>query len=256
MIDVLVVDDEPLMREIAQDYLEMEGDIMAKTASSAEEAIDLLTAWRYDAVICDYHLQGGSGVDLLRALRTKGDDIPFILFTGQGREEIEMQTFSYGPCYCVHKGTNQDEGLPELRRLIVEVAGSGLRSEKRRQREEHISAILSAQSEFDHDVEMDIPDDPLPEWMKSRRPIEGEVEEGGFLHVALPYFAAKPGRILESGARSDRVQVLDLSHRSPSGPGTAHRFTGGLKVVESEEGIMEASDLDQEPRNLRSLNRK
>ncbi|MHC1630477.1 MAG: response regulator, partial [Methanoculleaceae archaeon] len=45
----------------------------------------------FDAVVSDYKMPGIDGIELLRAVRNGGSDIPFIIFTGKGREEVVVE---------------------------------------------------------------------------------------------------------------------------------------------------------------------
>jgi CheY-like chemotaxis protein len=60
---VLVIDDEPTVRKMVSRLLDHVG-YQVRTAATAAEALDLVRADHFDAVICDLHLSGLSGVEL------------------------------------------------------------------------------------------------------------------------------------------------------------------------------------------------
>jgi signal transduction histidine kinase len=64
---VLVVDDDPMITELLSDYLREDG-INVLVVATAEQAKAALTSQPIRAVIADYHLEHGSGIDVLRAL--------------------------------------------------------------------------------------------------------------------------------------------------------------------------------------------
>ncbi|HEX3134373.1 MAG TPA: response regulator [Planctomycetota bacterium] len=64
---LLVVDDDPMITELLSDYLR-EDDINVLVMTNAEQAKIALTSQPIRAVIADYHLEHGSGIDVLRAL--------------------------------------------------------------------------------------------------------------------------------------------------------------------------------------------
>lgn len=83
----LVVDDDPVSQLVVQHVLIKEGWSVV-TASSMAEALDVIAAVDepLSIVICDYHMPGGSGLDLFEALRDRGIDAPFLLLTGIGEQ--------------------------------------------------------------------------------------------------------------------------------------------------------------------------
>jgi len=80
--------------------------ITVTSISSPEEAVRELEKDRYDCVISDYNMPRLDGLQLAKKIR-EISDIPILLYTGQGSEEIAEQAFSSGvDCY-VRKEANQ-----------------------------------------------------------------------------------------------------------------------------------------------------
>lgn len=77
---VLVVEDDPLVVRLVQRVL-TEAGYAVDVAQTLDAARDLVGA-DFDAVLLDIDLPGGSGLDLLRELRGRGDATPVLLFTG------------------------------------------------------------------------------------------------------------------------------------------------------------------------------
>jgi len=100
LLKVLHVDDSLDFAEICRAHLESEGEFKVELASSAAEALALIRAKSYDAIVSDYQMEGMDGIEFLRVVRNAGDRIPFILFTGKGREEVAMEALNNGAnCY-------------------------------------------------------------------------------------------------------------------------------------------------------------
>ncbi len=78
---VLVVDDEEMVRENLQAYLEDEG-FRVITASSAEEALDLLAYETPQASIIDMRLPGMSGNDFIVQAHALYPDLAYLVHTG------------------------------------------------------------------------------------------------------------------------------------------------------------------------------
>ena len=118
MIQILVVDDEPSLLEIAKAFLERKGGIKADTASSADDALTMMSERDYDAIVCDYMMPGMDGLELLKLLREQGNNIPFVLFTGRGREDVAMEALNSGADFYLQKGGDPKIHFAELANLI------------------------------------------------------------------------------------------------------------------------------------------
>ena len=57
----------------------------------------------YDLIISDYVMPEKDGLEFLIELRKKGNMIPFIIFTGKGREEVAIQALSLGTDHYINK---------------------------------------------------------------------------------------------------------------------------------------------------------
>lgn len=119
MIRAIVVDDEPSLLEIAKRFLESEDDIQVNTASTARQALEILHDASVDAVVSDYRMSDMNGLEFLKALRESDPDVPFILFTGHGREEVAMQALNFGADFYLQKGGDPRTQFAELRNMIT-----------------------------------------------------------------------------------------------------------------------------------------
>jgi len=113
-IRVLYVDDEPGLLEIGKLFLERKGGVCVSTNTSAQDAFNLLNTKNYDAIISDYQMPGMDGIEFLKLVRASGNTIPFIIFTGRGREEIVIQALNEGADFYLQKGGASEAQFAEL----------------------------------------------------------------------------------------------------------------------------------------------
>ncbi|RXK49279.1 hybrid sensor histidine kinase/response regulator [Halorientalis pallida] len=96
-INVLCVDDEPDVLELTASFLERENErIATTTTTSASDALGKLGREPVDCVVSDYQMPQMDGLTFLDRVRSEYDDLPFVLFTGKGSEEIASQAISRG----------------------------------------------------------------------------------------------------------------------------------------------------------------
>ncbi|PVX23571.1 MAG: hypothetical protein CW691_10250, partial [Candidatus Bathyarchaeum sp.] len=67
-----------------------------ETALSVDEALEKMKSSEFDVVVSDYKIPEKNGLDFLKTLRRNKNNIPFILFTGQGREEVAIKALNLG----------------------------------------------------------------------------------------------------------------------------------------------------------------
>ncbi|HPY61489.1 MAG TPA: response regulator, partial [Methanospirillum sp.] len=87
-LKILLVDDEEIVLKATCDYLVTCFGFDVDITESGELALTMLARTQYDAIIADYDMDEMSGLDLLSTIRKNGDQTPFIMFTGKGREEV------------------------------------------------------------------------------------------------------------------------------------------------------------------------
>ncbi|WP_440990483.1 ATP-binding protein [Haloarchaeobius baliensis] len=107
---VLHVDDEEEFTALTAELLERQSDrIGVVSATTADEALDLLERETIDCVVSDYEMSGTDGLELLAAVRERHEGLPFILFTGRGSEEIASEAISAGVTDYLRKGGGSDQ---------------------------------------------------------------------------------------------------------------------------------------------------
>jgi PAS domain S-box-containing protein len=114
MYSLLYVDDEPGLLEIGKLFLEQTGDFTVTCALSAKEALEKLKTMHFDAIVADYQMPGMDGIGLLKEVRALHGSIPYILFTGKGREEVVIAAINNGADFYLQKGGDPRAQFAEL----------------------------------------------------------------------------------------------------------------------------------------------
>jgi PAS domain S-box-containing protein len=109
ILHILHVDDDTDTLEITKRILEIEGNFEIDQAHNVDEALRKIEEQSYDAVISDYEMPQINGLQFLIKLREQMNEIPFVLFTGKGREEVIVKALNSGADSFINKN-----GSPEI----------------------------------------------------------------------------------------------------------------------------------------------
>lgn len=102
-IRVLHVDDEESFLKASKQILQMQGAFQVETASTVEEAMEKMKEREFEVIVSDYIMPEKSGLEFLKELRESGNKIPFVIFTGKGREEVAIQALNLGADLYINK---------------------------------------------------------------------------------------------------------------------------------------------------------
>jgi DNA-binding NtrC family response regulator len=115
---ILVVDDEELIRETLVEYLSQEG-FSVVACSSGEEALEQAGERRFDIALCDVHLPGLDGLELLDRLQRISPETFVLLITAYATVENAVEAFQRGAHDYLMKPILLDEVLSKIRRLLM-----------------------------------------------------------------------------------------------------------------------------------------
>ena len=113
---ILVVDDEPVQREMIGGFHKKQGfEVIA--ADSAERALELFRQDAFDLVLTDQKMAEMSGLELLQAVHTINAETPVILITAFGTIEAAVAALKHGAIDYLTKPLNLDELLYRIRQV-------------------------------------------------------------------------------------------------------------------------------------------
>ena len=114
MYKVLYVDDEPVLLEIVKIFLEKTKEFTIDVTTSVNDVIKSEKIKSYDAIVSDYQMPEMDGISFLKYVHTEFGDIPFIIFTGKGKEEVVIAALNNGADFYITKGSDPRFQFDEL----------------------------------------------------------------------------------------------------------------------------------------------
>ncbi len=126
-VKVLVADDGRDNREFIVDYILKPNGYVALIARDGQEAMELVRQHEPDIILLDLQMPRMNGLEVLDALKAEGRDVPVILMTFHGSEEIAIEVYRKGVRDYVKKPYTVEEMLDAMDRALAEVR---LRREK------------------------------------------------------------------------------------------------------------------------------
>ena len=117
MARILVVDDEPMMRDLLQITLTRKGHEVL-SADGGRKAIQRFRQEHPDLTILDLNLPDINGIDVLREIRSVDPHATVIILTGAGREDLEQEARALGVTDFLQKGFSLHELGAALNRVL------------------------------------------------------------------------------------------------------------------------------------------
>ncbi|HLK20379.1 MAG TPA: sigma-54 dependent transcriptional regulator [Bryobacteraceae bacterium] len=114
---ILVIDDEPDIRESLEALLSQEG-YRVELAANATEGLKRLEASAYDMVLLDLMMPDKSGLQVLDEVRARDLETPIFMITAYGSVEVAVQALKHGASDYFSKPWDNEKLLIEIDRMI------------------------------------------------------------------------------------------------------------------------------------------
>ena len=213
---VLVVDDEPNIRELVEVALKFHGCAVAVSASG-KDALHQVGAYGPDLMILDVMLPDMDGFDVIRRLRGGGTRIPVVFLTARDAMEDKVRGLTLGGDDYVTKPFSLEEVIARIRAVLRRTRGDAAESTPR---------LKFADLELDEDSH---------EVWRAGKPVQLSPTE----FKLLRYFMGNANRVLS------KMQILDHVWD--------YDFRGDTGIVESYVSVLRRKVDSAEPRLIHTL---
>ena len=114
---ILVVDDDPMIRELLTEILEKQGYTVV-SVESGEAALSEVEKKHFDLVFLDLLLPGLKGTETLKKLKEKDKDVVVVIITGYADEPMAFEAMAMGPLLLIRKPFRDKDILETLNMVM------------------------------------------------------------------------------------------------------------------------------------------
>ena len=114
---VLVVDDDPAIRDLLKDAISKEG-YRVVAVESGEKALEEVDKRRFDLIFLDLVMPGMNGVETLSAIKAKDKKAVVVIITGYGDDPMALEAISKGPLFLMRKPFRVED-VAEVLNVVV-----------------------------------------------------------------------------------------------------------------------------------------
>ena len=120
MIDIILVDDHPIVREgIRRIIDDTVGINISAEASTGQEALDLIWKEKYDLVILDISMPGKNGLQTLKEIKKYDAKLPVLMLSMHAEEQYAMRAIKAGASGYLTKESASDQLVSAIRKIYA-----------------------------------------------------------------------------------------------------------------------------------------
>jgi len=116
---ILIVDDENDLRTLLSHVLTNAG-YEIKSASDGEEAISMLSKYKFDLTLLDIQMPNVNGIQVLKFIKQHSPTTKAIMLTGYADLKNAMEAKEFGACDFIGKPYKLDDILSTIERILKE----------------------------------------------------------------------------------------------------------------------------------------
>jgi len=114
---ILVIDDEPKIRNILKDILEHK-NYHVITSKDGKEGLEVLESQYIDLVLLDLVIPGIGGIEILKQIMLRDPYLPVIIISAHGNIPVAMETSQIGAVDFIEKPISMDDLLPRINKQL------------------------------------------------------------------------------------------------------------------------------------------
>ncbi|MEW6569677.1 MAG: response regulator transcription factor [Nitrospirota bacterium] len=118
MIKILIIDDHAIVRRGLKQIISETADMLSvDEACNGPEALAKLSQYHYDVVLLDISLPGGSGLDILRRIKSKKPKLPVLMLSVHSEEQYAVRSLKAGASGYLTKESAPDELIAAVKKI-------------------------------------------------------------------------------------------------------------------------------------------
>lgn len=114
----MIIEDDEEMRSLLKDFFEEEG-FETDSVSNGVDALRILSKDHFDLVITDIRMPGLTGLDILPRIRRLKPDIPIIVMTAHGSDDVRRRSFERGATIYLEKPIHLNKLRTVIREMVL-----------------------------------------------------------------------------------------------------------------------------------------
>src|ERR1700750_3072563 len=118
MINILIVDDHPIVRRGLREILKEEQDFSVTESSNAREALDMIQTNPYDLLVLDLELPGMNGLDLLKQIKRDHKQVQVLVLSVYPEDQFAVRVLRAGASGFLSKEAAPDQLVIAIRKIL------------------------------------------------------------------------------------------------------------------------------------------